>query len=132
MGEVVQLGGKKPEKLIWLCNCGCTVHYHNSDGSIDCGACGDTASSLTGEWRLQLPDAPDEPKELQGEAFKLVQLDSAQTFFKRRAKDDVVVVIAINRDGSFATYSEDIDTPDRQAWLDRKLREAETRLWQGR
>lgn len=120
----------KPERLIWVCRCGCTTHYHHADGGVECGSCGNVAADLTGEWRSRLPDEPDAPADLDGENFKVTSLTGPDTFLKRHAKavEDVVAIIILNDDGSFATWSGDMTGDERSAWLGRKLEAVHERL----
>lgn len=118
----------EPESLVWVCRCGCTTHYHRSDDTVECGTCGNIATDLTGEWRLKLPEAPAEPSELDSSNFKVTTLDSPAIFLQRHAKTvaaDVVAILILHDDGTFATWSGDMTGPDRAAWLMRQL----TKVW---
>lgn len=106
MGDVVKL---QSHDGVWLCNCDCTVHYHHSNGSVECAACGAMANGLTGEWRLHLPDTPDQMKEVPDTAFKVVHLDNATTYLKRQIKETggaIAAVVLVYGDGRVSTYSE--------------------------
>ena len=103
--NVVQIR-QEPERLLWVCNCGCTVHYHHADGRVECCECESIATGLTGEWRAPLPDEPDKARPLDSSTFKLVRLDSVKTFFRRRLEDEEqsVAVAVLYPDGGLSTY----------------------------
>lgn len=117
------------ERLIWVCDCGCTVHYHYSDGSIVCSACKtEQCIDCLGEWRSRLPDTPDEPKELDETNFKIVELSDAKQFLKRQIKahegeDKITLAVVAYADGGLCTWSEPL-TDEQVAWAKRKLNEA--------
>jgi len=130
--EVITFAPRAPaEPLIWVCNCGCTTHYHRTDDGVECASCGNVAADLSGEWRAKLSDAPDEPRELDSTTFRVTPLDTAATFMQRHAKrgsGDVVAILILNDDGSFATWSGDMTGEDRAAWLKRQLAKVWDRL----
>lgn len=99
----------EPVRAIWVCNCGCTVHYNHSDGRVECTSCEAIADGLSGQWRQHLPPVPDDCPGTDDSNFKMIELDSAATFLKRRLKEgaeDVGAVLMIMGDGRVITYVE--------------------------
>lgn len=131
MAEIMAFPDPADRRLIWVCNCGCTVHRAYADGEIRCADCDTAATADFGEWRQRLPDAPESPKEVGPENFKVVTLDSAETFLKRRLLEGcggISVVIVVHADGGMATYAEEHFRDERAEWLHEQLAIAEARL----
>jgi hypothetical protein len=107
MGDVIEL--KRPERgdLVWICTCGCSTHKHHSDGRVECAACGNIASVSNDGWRALLPPLPDEPPPVPEMVFKVLSIDTAETFMRRRIKDGdpIETVIIVHTDGRCSTWS---------------------------
>lgn len=129
--SVIDFPQRQPEDGVWVCNCGSTTHYHHADGSVECASCEVRANGLTGEWRNLLPTPPLNPPDVSVDAFRVVHLGSAESFFRRQIKDPrgkIVAAVAICEDGAFATYGDRCGEPTRAKWLKRKLAEAHKRM----
>ena len=134
MADIVQF--PKPDDgsaLVWVCNCGCTVHYHRATGDVECSACGVVAGGLTGEWRLKLPADPVEPREIDSANFKVIEFTDAETFLKRQimtAKqgDPIAAAVVCYAGGGSSTWGDDISTDERRDWLRQRLSEAVDRM----
>lgn len=134
-GEVVPFRRPDDRTLLWVCNCGSTTHHHHANGAVECASCRNIASDLTGEWRERLPDAPDEASPLSSANFKVLDLGNAEAFLRRQLKSDperARCIVRIDDDGGASTWADEIDTPEREAWLLRRLSEAFRRITQRR
>jgi hypothetical protein len=122
--NVVQLPKPEKTRAIWVCNCGCTVMYCHADGHIECADCEVVGGGYDGAWRSRLPATPDEPAIMDPESFKVVRLDSAASFYRRRLTaeaEDVpaIAVVCIYPDGGLASYlNHEVESI---SWLRRKL-----------
>lgn len=133
MTDVVDLkAAREAKRLIWVCNCGCTVHRAYAEGYIACADCETVGVGAPGEWRARLPEPPEAPRAVSDDCFQVISLDSAATFLKRRLAqptDDIVFVALAHRDGFVSTYSEGPRKEGKQAsWTRRRLRDIADRL----
>lgn len=137
MTSVVDLNRERRDRrLIWVCACGCTSFYLAADGGAFCQSCGcDVTDGPAQQWRAKLPPAPEPEaaEELGGDTFKVTNLDSAETWFKRRLREDTKTVLgaaAIYTDGSLSSFAmPDLwDTPERIEWTERRLADLRTRF----
>lgn len=130
--NVVTLPRRDGAVAILVCPCGCTAHYHRVDGSVACGSCEMILDAAMANWRLRYPEAPTEPRELDGDNFKVTDIASADIFLRRQIKAsgqrDVAAAVVIFADGASATWAPDVDTAERRDWLRRHMAEATRRL----
>jgi hypothetical protein len=127
--NVIHLPKPEEYRAIWVCNCGCTVQHLHADGHASCAECEAIASEDLGSWRLTLPDVKSDTPEIGPDNFKVVELDSAATFLRRRLREDAaeaVAIVQINADGSMATFlTSKVETED---WLRDKMAAATERM----
>jgi hypothetical protein len=118
--KVTPFPKRERSDVIWVCDCGCTVHYHHSDGMVVCAEC-EHVAGIGGSWRAQLPATPENPQEIPDEAFKTVRLDDIATFHRRRQRDAEpgVIALVIYPDGTRACYRDGVVQD--QAWARRQL-----------
>lgn len=130
--EVVTFPTKEDADLVLVCDCGSTTHYHHSNGSVSCGSCSDVMDRNTWTWRERAPAIPAEPETLDESNFKVVSIDTAANFMRRRVSEtesaDIGVVAIAYKDGTFSTWSHCLETAEQRAWAKRKLEEAGVRL----
>lgn len=121
---------KDSKTLIWVCKCGCTVHYHHANGDVQCSECDNIASISDDGWREKMPALPKEIKPAD-DAFKLVLLVSPEIWLKKKLKEDninenISALVAIYKDGSASTFSSkgDFEAEDNLEWLKRQFDKA--------
>jgi hypothetical protein len=128
--NVVMLPKREPPELIWICDCGCSTHFHHADGGVVCATCDNVASVSDDGWRQQLPASPADPEPCRG-TFASFDLSSAEAFFRRQLKAgsaDVSAVIVIHDDGSASTYGKCENTAERRDWLRQCIAQAFGRM----
>lgn len=133
MADLVDLTKRREEdRLIWVCVCGCTVHRLYADGSVRCADCDFPAHGAPDNWRLRLPPAPETPVELDEKNFRVIELDSAETFLKRRLReptDGIAAIVVVYEDGGLATYGAKTRTDaGASTWVREQLQIAADRL----
>lgn len=126
--EIVNLPRRDEGSMVWVCNCGCTTHYHRADGEVSCGACEAIVTALRGDWRKRLPPLPVEVPDMADEHFKTVDLGGADAFLRRQIKGGLIgemrAIVILMDDGAITTWRDAMDTDARAAWLRRKLARA--------
>ncbi len=115
MSEVVAFPGSKakepapdPVEMLWVCNCGCTVHNLLESGFTRCAAC-DVVHEYDppGAWRSRLPPAPEAPEPVDHTTFNLYSLDNVATFLRRWAKapdGQVAFAVVVFDDGGTSLF----------------------------
>lgn len=129
---VVQFPTKEPERLIWRCNCGCRTFWAHATGVLECAQCQKLQNGDGGEWRVDLPQAPSEPKKTEPGDTSFTSLDSPEVALRRTlGKIDpkkAVSVIVIDCDGALHVWGDDYSGEARVSWLDRRLAEIRNML----
>lgn len=121
---------RESKRLIWVCRCGCTTHYHYENGEIECGSCGHVADSLEGAWRLKLPETPEKPEELDESNFRTLPNSTPDAFMKRQLKcgNPISAMFVLFEDGGASTWSPQISTMERVELVKKTLAECMERL----
>lgn len=130
--EIVAFAPKAEPDLVLVCDCGSTTHYHHANGSVSCGSCSEVMDGNTWTWRERAPAVPAEPEAMDDNNFKVVSIDTAEAFMRRRLLSadagDMALVAVVYGDGSFSTWSLCLETAEQRAWAKRKLEEAGARV----
>lgn len=119
-----------PERLLWVCACGCRSFTLYADAVVECADCGTLQAGEPGGWRQALPAAPASAPPLENTTSRtVVTLQDARSMVLRLQKDEALVdelvaLIALRGGGGLRVWGEAFDTEARQAWLDRRLAEA--------
>jgi hypothetical protein len=117
----------KPDREIWVCDCGCATFELNRDGTATCAICSHIPSADSGAWFADVKGGPD----LDDNATAPIQDvhgNGSVEFARRRisqiaAGPDVVAMIALRENGGVHTWST-VDTEERVKWLRRKVKDA--------
>ena len=122
MGDIVSLS--KPERRVWVCDCGCSTFLLLSDGTAECAACDAPADVDGSGWSKWTAESRHE----EGEAFADIQGNGSVEFARRRvaqmaSADDAAALVVIRRDGRISTWSE-AETEKQFKWVKRKLKAA--------
>lgn len=130
--NVVKFERPPTENLIWVCNCGCTTHYHHSTGAMECGTCGAFMDPPDGAWRLRLPAEPETPAPLDDNNFKVIASDGAEMTLLRYSKaarrEPVAAIVIVHGDGSTSTWGDRAAADDRKGWIAEAIDKARTRI----
>ena len=114
-----------PEPMVWTCICGCTTHLALSDGTLQCGACQQVSDDHPeGHWRSRLPPEPEAPKPIDDTNFRVMPIDTAETFLRRHKARIATArgIIVFDAEGISATWGRPGDyTQDESAWIERGL-----------
>lgn len=131
MGEVVHLGRRDADKIVWTCRCGCMTHYLRADDVVECAQCERVQTYASGEWRLNLPAVPLEVPETEDGQFKVTDLNHSGAAMRRtldRANaDDTAFVVILQKDGRVSCWGS-IETKEQSDWFDRQVADAKRML----
>lgn len=114
---------KTPERMIWICACGCSTFELSSDGTAQCAFCHHTREADGGWLRQEM-----EP-EWDGDAPVANVRGNGSVEFARRVTakramaDDAVTVVVIRNEGNIHVWS-DLETDEQVAWAKRRLDDA--------
>lgn len=120
----------KPDQIVFVCGCGCMSFFINDNNTVECCNCNDvkTGSPPNGDWRIYLPDVPDDVTEDTGGKMSVRAIGSAEISRRMTIKQiqewntsgTLAMVSAYNDDGTGKHWF-DITTETERNWILRKL-----------
>ena len=132
MSAVVDFPTRQADRIIWVCNCGCSTFSLRADGESECAHCGALAGADVnpGEWRSRLPD-PDAPvRDLKSADNTRInrEMGTAKRAIQTILSTDpgeLAAIVVLHSDGLTRTWSPcDFETRKQQRWLRARLRDA--------
>lgn len=111
------------ERLIWICQCGCSTFELSNDGTAQCAFCHHTRHEEGGWFRKELQpewdgDAP--VANIQGNG----SVEFAQRVVAKRAvSPDAVALVVVRSEGTIHTWS-NLETDEQVSWACRRLEDA--------
>lgn len=110
----------KPERRIWVCNCGCSSWELLDGGTLACALCGNETEQRAGGWISA--DAPlwtgDEPvRNISGNSSE----EFARKLITRRTLEPDVVAVVVVREPTTHVWTK-VETVEQREWLDKRLR----------
>jgi hypothetical protein len=131
MADIVAFPRPDDERVIWRCNCGCISFELRGNGDAVCLQCGVSVTGDVGDWRSQLPAAPDRPKEVEIDTVKVTDLNSSAAALRRvlgkADADRTAAVILLHHDGGVTTWGV-LETEEQADWFDRRIATAKAML----
>ncbi|PRD42116.1 hypothetical protein C5748_18375 [Phyllobacterium phragmitis] len=132
MSNVVSFPAKDTDRVVWRCNCGCLTHFVRADYELECAQCGNLSTSISGEWRKNVPDVPAVVADVEARDIKVTDLNSSEAAIRRvllkADPDTLAVLVTLHKDGTMSVWGIDLDTPEEQAWFDAQMAAAKAML----
>lgn len=121
----------EPERLIWVCVCGCCTLFLHDDGTAECPSCG---VMRAGEWKVP-PDAKITPAESITTHKTGEPIDITNRRFSELMNDpDLMAACQIFRDGRVHSVirEREAETEERRAWWRKRVDDFLGQIFLGR
>lgn len=132
MGDVVEIGRRDADKIVWTCRCGCMTFWLRADNAVECAQCERVQENVSGEWRLNLPSVPTDVPETEDGQTKVTDLNHSGAALRRTLDkanaDETAAVVILQKDGRISAWGV-IEGREQADWFDRHVADAKRMLF---